>query len=290
MDRRERRTGLKIIYPILPSWLIQKRKDFNRGVRNLEKLGFKVLNRRFVTRLPSNSQKVSQIHSAFGDKRVDIVLAQRGGYSSMKVLPLLDFELIRKNPKIFAGFSDLSTLLNAIYERTGLVTFHSPMMINFSVPRKFTVRSFLNAVGGFPQKNLFAGAPVRVYHHGNARGVLKGGNLATLTSLIGTKWEIDTAGSVLFLEDVDEKLYRVDRYLTQWILAGKLRKIRALILGDFRGLRSKEVYRILSTQMKINSPVVQTPYIGHGMNKITLPVGGMVELNTFEKSLTIRLD
>jgi muramoyltetrapeptide carboxypeptidase len=288
MARRERRTGLKIIYPVLPSWLIQKRKNFTDGVRNLEKLGFKVLNRRFVTRLPRNSQKVRQIHSAFGDKRADIVLAQRGGYSSMKVLPLVDFELIRKNPKIFAGFSDLSTLLNAIYERTGLVTLHSPMIANFSVPRKFTVRSFLNAVNGFPQKNLFAGAPVRVYHHGNARGVLKGGHLATLTSLVGTEWEIDTAGCVLFLEDVDEKLYRVDRYLTQWMLAGKLRKIRALILGDFQGLRSKEVYRILSTQMKINFPVVQTPYIGHGMNKITLPVGATVILNTSEKSLTIR--
>ena len=279
---------MKIIYPVLPSWLIQKRKNFTDGVRNLEKLGFKVLNRRFVTRLPSNSQKVSQIHSAFRDKRVDIVLAQRGGYSSMKVLPHIDFRLIKRNPKIFAGFSDMSTLLNAIYERTGLITLHSPMIINFSVPRRFTVRSFLNAVGGFPQKNLFAGAPVRVYRHGSARGVLKGGNLATLTSLIGTEWEIDTSGSVLFLEDVDEKLYRVDRYLTQWILAGKLRKIRALILGDFRGLRNTEVYRILSTQMKINFPVAHTPYIGHGKNKITLPVGAIVDLNTSPKSLTIR--
>ena len=279
---------MKIDYPVLPSWLIQKRKNFTDGVRNLERLGFRVLNRGFVTRLPSDSQKVSQIHSAFRDKRADIVLAQRGGYSSMKLLPLVDFELIRKNPKIFAGFSDLSTLLNAIYERTGLVTLHAPMIVNFSVPRKINVRSFLNAVNGFPQKNLFAGAPVRVFHHGNARGVLKGGNLATLTSLMGTEWEIDTAGSVLFLEDVDEKLYRVDRYLTQWILAGKLRKIRALILGDFHGLRSKEVYRILSTQMKINFPVVQTPYIGHAMNKITLPVGARVDLNTSKKSLTVR--
>ena len=279
---------LKTVYPILPSWLIQKRKNFTDGVRNLERLGFRVLNRGFVTRLPSDSQKVSQIHSAFRDKRADIVLAQRGGYSSMKLLPLVDFELIRKNPKIFAGFSDLSTLLNAIYERTSLVTLHAPMIVNFSVPRKINVRSFLNAVNGFPQKNLFAGAPVRVFHHGNARGVLKGGNLATLTSLVGTEWEIDTAGSVLFLEDVDEKLYRVDRYLTQWILTGKLKKIKALILGDFHGLKSKEVYRILSTQMKINFPVVQTPYIGHGMNKITLPVGGTVDLNTSKKSLTIR--
>ena len=279
---------MKVIYPLLPSWLIKKKKDFVDGVKNLEKLGFKVLNQRFVTRLPPNRKKIEQIHSAFLDKRAELILAQRGGYSSLKLLPLLDFELIRKNPKVLAGFSDVSTLLNAIYERAGLVTFHSPMIVNFSQPHKFTVRSFLNAVQGFPQKNLFAGAPVRVYRHGKARGILKGGNLATLTSLMGMEWEIETAGSVLFLEDVDEKLYRVDRYLTQWILAGKLRKIRALILGDFSGLKSVDVYKILSTQMKINFPVVHTPYIGHGKNKITLPVGANVSLDTSQKSLTLR--
>jgi muramoyltetrapeptide carboxypeptidase len=279
---------LKAIYPILPSWLIKKKKDFTDGVKNLEKLGFKVLNRRFVTRLPSNRKKVDQIHSAFLDKRVEFIVAQRGGYSSLKLLPLIDFRLIRKNPKIFAGFSDLSTLLNVIYERAGLVTLHSPMIVNFSKPHNFTVRSFLNAVRGFPHKNLFSGAPVRVYRHGKARGVLKGGNLATLTSLMGTEWEIETAGSVLFLEDVDEKLYRVDRYLTQWFLAGKFDKIKGLILGDFGGLRNREVYKILSTQMKINFPVVHTPHIGHGKHKITLPVGANVSLDTSKKSLTLR--
>ncbi len=288
LEGRKRRTGLKVVYPILPSWLIKKKKDFTDGVKNLEKMGFKVLNRRFVTRVPSNRRKANQLHSAFADNKVEIILAQRGGYSSMKLLPLIDFDLIRKNPKVLAGFSDVSTLLNVLCEKAGLVTLHSPMIVNFSKPQRFTVGSFLNAVQGFPQKNLFLGAPVRVYRHGSDRGVLKGGNLATLTALIGTEWEIDTTGSILFLEDVDEKLYRVDRYFTQWILAGKLRKIKALILGDFSGLRSMDVYKILSTQMKIDFPVVHTPYIGHGKNKMTLPVGAAVDLDTFQKSLTLR--
>jgi len=279
---------LKVVYPVLPSWLIEKKRDFVRGVKNLEKLGLQVLNRRFITRLASTPKKVDQIHSAFQDQRVEIILAQRGGYSSMKLLPHLDFGLIKRNPKTFAGFSDLSCLLNAIHERTGLITLHSPMVITFSSPRRFTVRSFLNAIQGFPQKNLFAGAPVRVYRQGNARGVLKGGNLATLTALIGTEWDMDAAGAVLFLEDVGEKLYRVDRYLTQWILAGKFRRVKGLILGDFHGLRNKEIYRILSTQMKIDFPVVHSPYIGHGKNKMTLPVGAAVELNTSRKSLELR--
>jgi muramoyltetrapeptide carboxypeptidase len=277
----------KAVYTVTPSWLIKKRKDFVDGVRNLENLGFRVFNKGFITRMPSLSGKVKQIHSAFLDKRVEIILAQRGGYSSMKLLPHLDFDLIRKNPKIFAGFSDLSTMLNAVYERAGLTTLHSPMVINFSEPSKPTVRSFLNAIQGFPQRNLLAGVPVRVYRRGKARGILKGGNLETLTALIGTEWEINTAGSILFLEEIDEKLYRVDRLLSQWILAGKLRKIEALILGDFRGLKNFDVYRIISAQMKIHFPVMHSPYIGHRKNKITLPVGARVELNTLKKSLCL---
>ena len=278
---------LKVVYTVLPSWLIRKRKDFEEGVRNLERLGFRVLNKNFVTRMPSNRTKAKQIHDAFSNQKVEIILAQRGGYSSMKLLPHLDFRLIAKNPKIFAGYSDLSSLLNTIYERTGLVTLHSPMIINFSNPGKITVQSFLNAVNGFPEKNLFRGAPVKVYHSGRARGILKGGNLVTLTALIGTEWEIQTKGSVLFFEDVDEKLHEVDRNLTQWILAGKLRNIKGLILGDFRGLKNKEIYRILSSQMKIDFPLVHCPCIGHGRSKITLPVGASVHLNTAQKSLLL---
>lgn len=283
-----RGVALKVVYTITPSWLVKKKKDFVDGVKNLEKLGFKIMNKGFVTKTLSTGKKVKQIHTALLDKRVEIILAQRGGYSCMKLLPYLDFNLIERNPKIFAGFSDLSVLLNAIYERTGLITLHAPMVINLSVPSKFTIRSFLNALHGFPGKNLFDGAPVRVYRSGTARGTLKGGNLITLTALIGTPWEIETQGSILFLEDVDEKLYEVDRYLTQWILAGKLRKVRGLILGDFHGLKNKEVFRVLAKQMKIDFPLVHCPYIGHQKNKITLPVGAMVQLDTANKSLTIQ--
>ena len=279
---------MKSVYTITPSWLVKKRKDFIDGVRNLEQLGFKVMNKRWVTKMPSTSGKVKQIHAAFLNKRVEVILAQRGGYSSLKLLPYLDFNLIRRNPKIFAGFSDLSTLLNAIYERTGLITLHSPMVINFSEPSRLTIRSFLNALHGFPHKNLFDGVPVSVYHSGMARGTLKGGNLITLTALMGTAWEINPEGSILFLEDVNEKLYEVDRNLTHWILAGKLSKVKGLILGNFKGLRSRDVYQILKDQMKIDFPLVHCPYIGHGKHKITLPVGARVELNTPKKSLTIR--
>jgi len=279
---------LNNVFIVTPSYLIKKKRDFTDGIKQLTRLGFNVINPEFPKALPSPQEKADQIHRAFADPGVDMVMALRGGYSAMKSLPYIDFDLIKKHPKIIAGFSDLSALLNPIFERTGLVTLHAPMVINLGAPTAFTVKSLMNAVKGYPEKNLFKGARCKVYNPGSATGTLKGGNLITLTALIDTDWEIDTAGSILFLEDVDEELHEVDRFLTQWILAGKLKGIKALILGDFRGVGSQKIYDILASQMALDFPVVHCPYIGHVTNKITLPIGAEVELNTDSKQLVIR--
>lgn len=276
------------VFIVSPSYLIKKKRDFTGAINHLTKLGFKILNPEFPTVLPSPADKANQLHNAFEDSRVDMILALRGGYSAMKSLPFIDFDLIKRHPKIIAGFSDLSALLNPIFERTGIVTLHAPMVINLDKPTSFTQRSLLNAVKGYPEKNLLRGARCKVYHPGVATGVLKGGNLITLTALINTGWEIDTRGSILFLEDVDEELHEVDRFLTQWILAGKLKGLKALILGDFRGIRSQQVYNILTSQIEVDFPVIHCPYIGHVANKITLPIGAEVELHTENKQLVIR--
>ena len=273
---------------ITPSYLIKKKSDFTAGVRQLSKLGFKVLNPEFPQLLPSPQEKADQIHRAYADPDIDLIMAQRGGYSAMKSLPFIDFDLIKKHPKILAGFSDLSALLNPIYQHTGVVTLHAPMVINLDKPTAFTLDSFMNAVHGYPEKNLFKRAPVKVYHPGIATGILKGGNLITLTALIDTNWELETDNSILFLEDVDEKLHQVDRYLTQWILAGKFKGVKAVILGDFRGIKSRQVYEILSSQMELDFPVVHCPYVGHVADKITMPIGAEVELNTAKKQLVIK--
>jgi len=279
---------VKRTYIITPSYLIEKKRNYDAGIANLRNLGFYVVNPEFPKVLPSPQEKAEQIHRAFTDPDVEIILAQRGGYSAMKSLPFIDFDLIKKNQKVIAGFSDLTALLNPIYERTGMVALHSPMVINLDAPTDFTVRSFLNAMDGFPEKNLFKGAPVKVYNPGTATGPLKGGNLITLTALIDTPWEVDLTGSILFLEDVDEKLHQVDRYLTQWILAGKLTGVRGIILGDFRGIKSRQVYDILASQIELIVPVVHCPYIGHVTNKITFPIGAEVELCTEKKRLLIK--
>lgn len=279
---------MKNVFIVTPSYLIKKKRDFSAGIKQLTKLGFNILNPEIPQLLPSPQEKAAQLHAAFADPEVDLILALRGGYSAMKALPFIDFELIKNSPKILAGFSDLSALLNPIFERTGMVTLHAPMLINLDTPTPFTTKSLLNAVNGYPQRNLLRGARCKVYKPGSASGVLKGGNLITLTALIKTDWEIDTRGAILFFEDVDEKLHQVDRYLTQWILAGKLTGINALILGDFRGIRSRQVYEILASQMQLDFPVLYCPNIGHVANKITLPIGAEVELNTERKQLLIK--
>jgi muramoyltetrapeptide carboxypeptidase len=276
------------VFIITPSYLMKKKAPFTRGIRQLSNLGFNVMNPEFPKVLPSPREKADQIHRAFTDQDIDIILAQRGGYSAMKSLPFIDFDLIRNHPKIVAGFSDMSALLNPIYERTGMVTLHAPMVINLDEPTPFTVNSFMNAVKGYPEKDLLKDAPVTVYNSGRASGILKGGNLITITALIRTDWDVDMENSILFLEDVDEKLHQVDRYLTQWILSGKFKGVKAVILGDFRGIESEKVYDILASQMELNIPVIHSPYVGHVKNKITMPVGAEVELNTDTGQLLVK--
>jgi muramoyltetrapeptide carboxypeptidase len=274
------------VFIIMPSYLMKKKRPFTQGIMQLSQLGFNVINPEFPEALPSPQEKADQIHSAFSDPDIDIILALRGGYSAMKSLPFIDFDLIKNHPKILAGFSDLCALLN--HERTGLVTLHAPMVINLDAPSPFTVNSFMNAVKGYPEKDLFKDVPVTVYNSGIASGILKGGNLITITALIHTDWDVDMDNSILFLEDVDEKLHQVDRYLTQWILSGKFKGVKAVILGDFRGIESRKVYDILASQMELNFPVIHCPYVGHVENKITMPVGAEVELNTDTGQLLIK--
>ncbi|MCX7956384.1 MAG: LD-carboxypeptidase [Endomicrobia bacterium] len=276
------------IYIITPAWIIKEKREYIEGIKNLEECGFKVLNKKFPTKLPTIIQKVKQIHKAFVKKDVKIILSQRGGYGCIKLLPYLNFDTIKKHSKIFAGFSDLSALLNVIYEKTKITTLHSPMVINFSNLTEFTKKSFLNAINLFPNKNLFLDTKIKVYKQGIAKGTLKGGNLITITSLIGTPWEVKIKNSILFLEEVDEPLYKVDRAFTQMILTKKFNKIKGLILGNFRGLKTDEIYRTIINQTKLKCPVVACNNIGHIKDKITLPIGAEVELNTYKKTLIVK--
>ena len=294
---------------IAPAWLIKNRKEFLRAVSNLEKIGFKITNPLFS---PSENRppeiKARELTEAFTKKFRNIrllILAIRGGYGSIKLLPFIDFSGIKKEKsaarKILAGFSDISALLNPLYEKTGIVGLHSPMLWNFSSAKYpvITLKSFINALAGFPEKNLFRGVNgIKIFRKGNppkATGTLKGGNMVTLGALIGTPWETDTRHTILFLEDVDEKKHEIDRMFSQWAMAGKFDRINGLILGDFRGTKPWDVFEIFEYAvkklrgLKINFPVVHCPSLGHTPHKITLPVGLKATLDTSGSNPSLKL-
>jgi len=178
------------------------------------------------------------LHDVFADKSIRGIFLARGGYGAARLLPHIDFELIRRNPKIFAGYSDVTALHNAINQFAHLVTYHAPMpAADLPNSDDVTMESFVGKIF-LEKKSSLAGdwgqrtQPLQVIAPGKASGILTGGNLTVIASLIGTPYEIDTRGRILFLEEVGEAPYRIDRLLLQLKLAGKLSDAAGFILGD----------------------------------------------------------
>src|SRR5271165_5095464 len=171
----------------------------------------------------SVARRLNELHEMFRREEVRAILCARGGYGCNYLLPHLDLELIRANPKIFAGCSDVTTLLTYLCDRAGLVTFHAPMVAgDFSRPDGVDVDAWSAAVSsGKTYPRTFSYGEVQPLVEGSAEGILYGGCLSLLCASLGTPYEIRTEGSILFLEDRGEKLYQIDRMLMQLKLAGK---------------------------------------------------------------------
>jgi muramoyltetrapeptide carboxypeptidase len=231
------------------------------------------------------------------DTDVDCILCGRGGYGSMRLLNSLDFEAIKNNPKIYIGFSDITALITSIYRLCNIVTFHGPVAV--SGFNEFTSENLQKII--FLQKEF---KPVKVkvpdliiLNKGTATGKLVGGNLSIISSTLGTPYEIDTEDSILFIEEVSEEPYKVDRMLTQLHLAGKFDKCKAIVFGYFKNLNVKRnfwpswsftVKQILESRIiPLGIPSVIGLPIGHNSNNLTLPLGINAEINTKDKSFTI---
>ncbi|GIU73674.1 MAG: peptidase U61 [Bryobacteraceae bacterium] len=251
-------------------------------------------------------ERVEDLHAMFADPEVKAVFCVRGGYGAAMLLDSIDYGLIRRNPKIFVGYSDITALHLAIHRLARLVTFHGPVVL--SGLSDFTIEHFRRAL--FETKPLGRLAnppeprPIRPRHPwravrpGRARGPLVGGNLTLISTTLGTPYEIQTEGAILFLEDVGEEPYSIDRMLTHLRLAGKLRGIRGLIFGECSGCRPREfqpgfestfstgevVQRILG---ELDVPVLSGLVIGHTDDQLTLPLGVMAELDADAGTLTI---
>lgn len=227
----------------------------------------------------SDSERLYDLETFFYDEEVDAIICSRGGYGTVRILDKLDFDLIRLNPKIFVGYSDITSLLVNFVEQSGVVTFHGPLALSDFGSKnidEFTERNFFSILeGNFAGKfeNSRSYTPVC---KGKAEGTLVGGNLAVLASLCGTPYFPDLKGKILFLEDVSEPLYKIDRMFSQLRLAGVLTGVKGIILGDFTGLdEDTSVLADLAVESfsALDVPVGLGFAIGHERQKLTLPLG-----------------
>lgn len=253
--------------------------------------------------------RATELMQAFADPEVSAVFPARGGTGVTRLLDRLDYELIRNNPKLLAGFSDITALHLAVYSQTGLVTFHSPHpMDGPGHPEGFTeltqrtywrclLADEYNSSGDQSwQLPLTKAEADRIVtkHPGTARGLLTGGNLALICSLLGTPYEINTDNNILLIEDIGEEPYRVDRLLCQLKLAGKLEALSGLIVGQFTDCQPEKEKPSLSLEDifveylgELSIPIVENFPTGHARDNATLPLGVEVELDADAKALTI---
>lgn len=228
----------------------------------------------------TDTQRVQDFEAAWCDPEVAAVIAARGGYGCTRLLPLFDLSSLTGHRKIFIGFSDCTAILNDMVCRWGQVAFHGPVATALANDRD-TARSALSTLSGrMPQ---LVGAP-RVLREGCAEGVLLGGCLSIVVALLGTAYEPRWDGAVLFVEDVNEKPYRVDRMLTQLDQAGVLRRIRALVFGEMVGCcaennESWSVWEVIEDRVKdFGGPVLGGLRSGHGSCREVLPLGVRVRV------------
>lgn len=285
-------------------------KELQDSVTNLSDLGFQVT---FSEKLTlqngyfsgTDQQRADDLMDMFEREDVDAIMCVRGGYGCARILPLLDYSVIKKHPKILIGYSDVTALLYGIFRKTGLITFHGPVAT--STFNEFTVNSFKNVLMNPESVTKFINANppsdenvygVKTIVEGKAKGRLIGGNLSIMVSLIGTRYDIDYSNKIIFIEEIGEEPYRIDRMLTQLIQADKFKNASGVMMGIFSKCEPKEkdpsfsksfsLMEVLTDRfagMKI--PVVYGMSFGHIKDKFTIPFGIRAELNTTEQTLTL---
>jgi muramoyltetrapeptide carboxypeptidase len=276
--------------------------------RNFENLGFiiregKNLNARNGYLAGTDEQRLADLHWAFSDPEMDAVWCIRGGYGCTRLLPNIDFDLIRKNPKPFIGYSDVTALHLAIQQKTGLVTFHGPVAAS-DFPentlqhfRAALIEPVLNYEIRIPgEAEQPPGEEFRPYviASGKAKGHLIGGNLSLLSAMAGTSFSPSFREKIVFIEDVGEQPYRIDRMLTQLLQATDLQQAAGIALGVFFDCKPKpdspsltleEVLRDRFSSLGI--PVIYGLPFGHVPHQATFPYGIEAELNVEKGTLTL---
>ena len=295
-----------IIGLIAPGGPINK-EQLDETIEKVEQLGFKTYYTETVLSeygyfAGKDKERADDLMNMFVNKNVDAILAVRGGYGAIRILDLLDYDLIQQNPKALIGYSDITALLCAIYEQTGLITFHGP--VGISSFNEFSVES-LNKVLVKPKNNYKfpyereketednPEFDLYTLNGGIAEGVLMGGNLSVLDSMIGSKFEPDFENTIVYLEEISEKTYKVDKMLVHLLQATNLKNAAGIVLGVFKKCNKMEEPRLTLKQAladllkPLNIPISYGFPFGHITNKITIPTGIMAKLDADKNTLIL---
>lgn len=252
----------------------------------------------------TEKERLEDLHGMFEDKSVSAVFCLEGGYGTERLLPGLDTELIRRNPKILLGYSDITGLHLAISKKAGVVSFHGPMASSrlpawtlASLKKALFDPAPIGEIGNPPEADAASpDFPLHTVVAGRARGPVAGGNLTLVATTMGTPWEIDAAGRILFLEDTGEAPYRVDRMLTQLKLAGKFAECAGVVWGTCTECDTSRSGFAINLSMSelldeilgdIGKPVLAGLVFGHTKEKSTIPIGVEAELDATGKKVTI---
>jgi muramoyltetrapeptide carboxypeptidase len=261
-----------------------EREHLERGVNLLASMGFRVkVSERALARsgilAGDDRDRAGELQACFADPEVKAIFSARGGYGCGRLMPILDFKAIAKTPKVFVGFSDATFLLNALVDLSGMVSFHGPM-VAMDFARGLSPRSLdhLQRLLNGELRNFELEARESI-HPGIARGEVIGGCLSVLVASIGTPYAPNFDGRILFLEDVGEKAYRVDRMLVQLRQAGALARVAGIVFGAIRALDGDEsenrlIARFVAEQTAgLGCPVLYGIEAGHGTENFTIPFG-----------------
>lgn len=254
-----------------------------------------------------DDERAKDVNDAFKDESIKGIICLRGGYGTPRILDLLDYDMIKSNPKVFVGFSDITSLHTVFNQLCNMVTFHGPMATsNFAKVKdndvqfeQYTYQSLVKSIFTDQAMGLFNNPnneELNSFCSGKAEGPLTGGNLTLLVSTLGSKYEIDTKGKILFIEEVGEPIYKVDRMLTSLALAGKLDDCAGIILGTFtnceRETKSYEGGLDLSledvfqnTLIKFNKPIIYNFKAGHNFPQPTMALGAKVSIDADSKQV-----
>ena len=263
-----------------------KADDLGNGVRRLEEMGFRVALGRSLYRSARylagrDEERAADLAEMFANPEVKAVVAARGGYGTSRVIPLLDAKALARSPKIFVGSSDLTLLLHFLRSACRLVTFHGPMVSpNFGKYSSPTTNGeFVRILGATTPPGPIDVTGVKVLKGGSGEGILTGGCLSLVCQTIGTPYEIQTEDAILFLEDINEPPYRIDRMLTYLKQVGKFEGVRAVVFGLMPDCHPspQELYTledvIRDVLADLPCPILYDFPSGHGGTNVTLPFG-----------------